>query len=54
LSSKLIDFQPTITCVNLKNEKLFEDVTAVAIPVSANEKPSIEGIKYLKFIPDFV
>jgi leucyl aminopeptidase len=41
LSSKLIDFQPTITCVNLKNEKLFEDVTAVAIPVSANEKPSI-------------
>jgi leucyl aminopeptidase len=41
LSSKLIDFQPTITCVNLKNEKLFEDVSAVAIPVSANEKPSI-------------
>lgn len=41
MSSKLIDFQPTITCVNLKNEKLFEDVTAVAIPVSANEKPSI-------------
>jgi len=41
LSSKLIDFQPTITCVNLKNEKLFEDVTAVAIPISANEKPSI-------------
>ena len=41
MSSKLIDFQPTITCVNLKNEKLFEDVTAVAIPVGANEKPSI-------------
>lgn len=41
MSSKLIDFQPTITCVNLKNEKLFEDVSAVAIPVSANEKPSI-------------
>jgi leucyl aminopeptidase len=41
LSSKLIDFQPTITCVNLKNEKLFEGVSAVAIPVSANEKPSI-------------
>jgi leucyl aminopeptidase len=41
LSGKLIDFQPTITCVNLKNEKLFEDVSAVAIPVSANEKPSI-------------
>ena len=41
MSSKLIDFQPTITCVNLKNEKLFEGVSAVAIPVSANEKPSI-------------
>ncbi|MSY58718.1 MAG: leucyl aminopeptidase family protein, partial [Actinobacteria bacterium] len=41
MSSKLIDFYPSITCVNLKNEKLFADVSAVAIPVSASEKPSI-------------
>ena len=41
MSSKIIDFYPSITCVNLKNEKLFADVSAVAIPVSANEKPSI-------------
>ena len=41
MSIKLIDFQPAITCVNLKNDKLFVDVSAVAIPVSAKEKPSI-------------
>jgi leucyl aminopeptidase len=36
-----VDFYPNITCINLKNEKLFADVTAVAIPVSAEEKLKI-------------
>lgn len=41
MSSKFIDYYPKITCNNLKNEKVFTDVSAVAIPISASEKPSI-------------
>ena len=41
MSSKIVDFYPSIACINLKNEKLFADVTAVAIPVSAEEKLKI-------------
>jgi leucyl aminopeptidase len=36
-----VDFYPNITCLNLKNEKLFADVTVVAIPVLAEETPMI-------------
>ena len=53
LSSKIIDFYPTVSCINLKNEKLFADVTAVAIPVGAEEKPKIAKTALVKNLTTF-
>lgn len=53
MSSKFIDYYPHIICNNLKNEKVFTDVSAVAIPVSASEKPSIAKSSFVNNLSSY-
>ena len=48
MSAKNFNYLPEITHSSVRNEKLFKDVTAVAIPVSQGEKATIKKSELLK------
>ena len=50
MSAKNFNYLPDITNSTVRNEKLFKDITAVAIPVSQGEKVSIKKSDLVKLL----